>query len=90
MYVGGMIEAMVQVEALRLALQKTPLEKLKPEDVLQNGFYKIKNFSTGNLSATPLTYGPGDVEGVKAVRIDQVQKGKVVNLGTTWPIRHIY
>jgi ABC-type branched-subunit amino acid transport system substrate-binding protein len=90
MYVGGMLEAMVQVEALRLALQKTPLEKLKPEDVLQNGFYKIKNFSTGNLSATPLTYGPGDVEGVKAVRIDQVQKGKVVNLGTTWPIRHIY
>ncbi len=90
MYVGGMLEAMVQVEALRLALQKTPLEKLKPEDVLQNGFYKIKNLSTGNLSATPMSYGPGNVEGVSAVRIDQVQKGKVVNLGTTWPIRHIY
>jgi len=89
MYVGGMIEAMVQVEAIRLALQKTPLEKLKPEDVLQNGFYKIKNLSTGNLSATPLTYGPGDIEGVNAVRIDQVQKGKVVKIGTT-PTRHIY
>jgi hypothetical protein len=41
------------------------------------------------LSATPLTYGPGDIEGVNAVRVDQVQKGKVVNLGT-WPTRHIY
>jgi ABC-type branched-subunit amino acid transport system substrate-binding protein len=89
MYVGGMLEAMVQVEALRLAMLKTPLEKLKPADVLQNGFYQIKNLNTGNLSATPLTYGPGDIEGVNAVRVDQVQKGKVVKLGT-WPTQHIY
>jgi hypothetical protein len=65
------------------------LEKLKPADVLQNGFYQIKNLNTGNLSATPLTYGSGDIEGVNAVRVDQVQKGKVVKLGT-WPTQHIY
>ncbi len=86
---GGMLEAMVQVEAIRLAMQKTPLEKLKPTDVLNNGFYQIKNLYTGNISTTPLTYGPGDIEGVNAVRVDQVQKGKVVKLGI-WPIRNIY
>lgn len=89
MYVGGMLEAMVQVEAIRLAMQTTPLEKLKPIDVLQNGFYKIKNLDTGHLSATPLNYSKGDIEGVDAVRVDQVQKGKVVKVGV-WPTRHIY
>ncbi len=38
---------MTQVEALRLAMRKTPLEKLKPVDVLTHGFYQIKNFDTG-------------------------------------------
>lgn len=89
MYVGGMIEAMIQVEALRLALQKHPLEKLTPALVLQDGFYQIKNLSTGGLSATPISYSPNDVEGVNEVRVDQVQDGKVVKLGT-WPTRHIY
>ncbi|MHB8092645.1 MAG: ABC transporter substrate-binding protein [Syntrophales bacterium] len=88
-YVGGMLEAMTQVEALRLALQKTPLEKLTPADVLNNGFYQIKNLDTGDLSSVPITYGPGRIEGVDKVRVDQVQKGKVVKLGV-WPCRHIY
>lgn len=88
-YVGGLIEVMTQVEALRLALKEVPFEKLKPIDVLKHGFYKIKNLDTGGLSSTPLTYGPGKVEGVDAVRLDQIQKGKIVNLGF-WPCRHIY
>ena len=88
-YNGGFLEAMVQIEALRLAMQKTPLEKLKPADVLNNGFYKIKNLDTGGISSTPLSYGPGKIEGVDAVRIDQLQKGKVVKVGT-FPCRHIY
>jgi len=89
LYGAGLLEIMPQVEAIRLALKKTPLDKLTPADVLQNGFQQIKNFSTGGLSAEPLTYGPGNIEGVKAVRLDQIQKGKVVKLGT-WPTRHIY
>jgi len=88
-YMGGFIEVMTQVEALRLAMQKMPLEKLKPGDVLNYGFYQIKNFDTGGISATPLTYGPGKIEGVDEVRIDQLQKGKVKKLGF-WPCRHIY
>lgn len=88
-YMGGIIEAMTQVEALRLALKEVPFEKLKPVDVLMNGFYKIKNLDTGGLSSTPLTYGPGKIEGVDAVRIDQLQKGKIVKLGV-WPCRHLY
>ena len=80
---------MTQVEALRLALAAAPLERLKPADVLKNGFYRIKDLDTGGLSSTPLTYGPGKIEGVDAVRVDQLQKGKIVKLGV-WPCRHIY
>lgn len=88
-YVGGMLEGMIQTEALRLALQKAPFDKLKPADVLNNGFYQIKNLETGGLSSTPLTYGPGKIEGVDLVRVDQLQKGKIVKLGA-WPCRHLY
>ena len=89
LYVGGMIEVMTQVEALRLALQKEPFEKLTSRSVLEQGFYKIKDLDTGGISSVPLTYGPGKIEGIDKVRVDQVQKGKVVNLGV-WPSRHIY
>ena len=88
-YELGIIEAMTQVEALRLALKVAPSDKLKPVDVLKNGFYKIKNLDIGGLTNTPLTYGPGNVEGVNAVRIYQVQKGKAVDLGL-WPCHNIY
>jgi ABC-type branched-subunit amino acid transport system substrate-binding protein len=89
MYEAGILEGMIQVEALRLAMQKVPFEKLTRKDVLENGFFQIKNLDTGKISSTPLTYGPGDIEGVDQIRIDQVQKGKVVEVGLT-PLRHIY
>jgi len=89
MYVGGMLEAIIQVEALRLALKEVPFEKLTRVDVLNNGFYKIKNLETGGLSSTPLTYGPGKIQGVDAVRVDQLQKGKIIKLGV-WPCRQLY
>jgi ABC-type branched-subunit amino acid transport system substrate-binding protein len=89
MYEAGVLEGMIQVEALRLAMQKVPFKKLTPKDVLENGFFKIKNLDTADISSTPLTYGPGDIEGVDEIRIDQVQKGKVVKVGLT-PLRHIY
>jgi hypothetical protein len=57
--------------------------------VLEQGFYRIKNLETKGLSSTPITYGPGDIEGVDEIRIAQVQKGKVVEVGLT-PLRHIY
>jgi hypothetical protein len=85
----GLPMAMIQVEALRLALQKMPLKQLKPVDVLESGFYRIKNFSTGGLTSAPVTYGTGDVEGIDAVGVDQVQGDKIVRLGT-WPVRGLY
>jgi branched-chain amino acid transport system substrate-binding protein len=87
-YMGGMVEAMTQLEALRLALLKTPVDKLKPADVLNDGFYKIKNLDVGGI-VTPLTYGPGKIEGVDLVRVDQMVKGKIVHRGD-FPCRHIY
>jgi branched-chain amino acid transport system substrate-binding protein len=88
-YNGGFLEAMIQVEALRLTLQKVPFDKLTPRQVLENGFYQIKNLETGGISSTPLTYGPGKIEGVDAVRVDQLQNGKVIKVGV-WPSRHLY
>jgi len=89
MYEAGVLEGMIQVEALRLALEKVPFEKLTPRAVLEEGFYRIKNLNTGDISSTPLTYGKGDIEGVDEIRIDQVQKGKSVKVGSS-PVRHIY
>jgi ABC-type branched-subunit amino acid transport system substrate-binding protein len=89
MYVAGIIEAMTQTEAMRLTLKKVPFDQLTPRKVLENGFYKIKNLNTGGLSSTPLTYGPGDIEGVDEVRVDQIKNGKIVKQGT-WPCRHLY
>lgn len=87
--VVGLAKVMIQVEALRLALEKIPFERLKPADVLEYGFNRIKNFDTGGLTSTTVTYGPSDVEGIEAVRVDQVKGGKIVKLGT-WALRHIY
>ena len=81
-YELGLVEAMTQVEALRLALRDVPADRLKPIDVLNQGFYRIKGLDTGGLTSVPLTYGPGKAEGVDAVRLDQIQNGKVVRLGT--------
>jgi len=80
---------MVQVEALRLAMLEAPADELKPVDVLEYGFYQIKDFDTGGITSTPLTYAPGDVEGMDTVRVQQIQDGKIVEVGT-WPLRHIY
>ncbi len=88
-YFSGMAEVMTQVEALRLALKEVPFEKLTPQAVLEHGFYKIKNLNTGGMTSTPLTYGPGKVEGVDAVGVDQMRDGKAVRIGV-WPCRHLY
>jgi hypothetical protein len=89
MYLHGVVEAMIQVEALRLAMLEVPVGELTPVDVLEFGFYRIADLDTGGITSTPLTYGPGDVEGMDEVRVQQVQGGIVVDLGT-WPLRHIY
>jgi hypothetical protein len=88
-YFSGMAEVMCQVEALRLALKDVPMEKLTPAAVLEHGFHKTKNLDTGGMTSTPLTYGPGRVEGVDAVGVDQMQDGKAIRLGV-WPCRHLY
>jgi hypothetical protein len=88
MYQAGIIEGMIQLEAYRLALQTVVYEQLKPIDVLEKGFYQIKNLDTGGITSTPLSYGKGQVEGIDKVRLDQSQNGKVVYLGTS-PCRHI-
>ncbi|HEX2965053.1 MAG TPA: ABC transporter substrate-binding protein [Syntrophorhabdaceae bacterium] len=88
-YFGGLVEVMTQVEALRLALQKTPVEKLTPAIVLNDGFYQIKNLDTGGIASSPLSYSSGKIEGVDKVRVDQAKKGKVSKQGV-YPVRNIY
>jgi hypothetical protein len=89
MYGHGVVEAMLQTEALRLSMQNTPADQLTTADVLENGFYQIKNFDTGEITGSPLTFGPGDVVGMDSVVVHQVQNGKVVKLGA-WPVHNIY
>jgi hypothetical protein len=89
MYEAGVVEAMVQLEAQLLALQKVPFEKLTPAAVLTNGFYQIKNLPTGDITSTPLSYGKGKIQGVDQIRIDQVQNGKSVKVGMA-PVHDIY
>jgi hypothetical protein len=80
---------MVQVEALRLAMEEVPVGELTSADVLEHGFYKIQNFETGGITSSPLSYGADDVEGMDTVRVQQIQGGKIVEVGS-WPLRHIY
>jgi len=88
MYLHGVIEAMLQVEALRMAMTNIAADKLTSKDVLEKGFQMIKNFSTGDITP-PLTFGPNDPDGPDDVRVDQVQNGKVVFIGN-YPAHHVY
>jgi hypothetical protein len=90
MYVDGIVEAMTQIEAMRLALLNTgeTPDELTSADVLE-GYYGIKNLSTGGITGSPLTYGPGDVEGADECRIQQIQNGVIVDMGS-YPCHHIY
>lgn len=89
MYPHGIVEAMIQVEALRLALQEVSADQLTSADVLNQGFYKITDLDTGGIIPTTITYGPDDVEGADEVRVDQARNGQVELLGC-WPLRHLY
>lgn len=91
MYPHGVVEAMIQVEAIRLALINTgkSADKLTSADILNDGFLKITALDTGGIIPTTITYGIGDVEGAESVRLDQNQNGVDVLLGS-WPLRHVY
>jgi hypothetical protein len=88
MYLAGIVEAMIQTEALRLTMLEKPADQLTPVDVLEYGFYQIKNLNTGDMTP-PLTFGPSDVEGTSEMRVDQVQNGEVALLGI-YPCHGVY
>ena len=87
MYLDGIVEGMMQVEALRLAYLAKGKD-MTSEDVLKLGFWQLKDFNVGDLPISPLTFGEGDPQGLDMVRIHQVQNGKIVELGA-YPIRNI-
>jgi len=89
MYLDGIIEAMTQVEAYRLAFSQVAPDKLTALDVLQKGFQQIKDFSTGGITITPLTYSATLLEGVTQVRLQQVQNGVIKEIGA-YPLANIY
>jgi len=91
MYQHGLVEAMIQVEAIRLALINTgkSADELTSADVLNDGFFQISGLDTGGIIPTDISYGPGDVEGAEEVRLDRNEDGVDVYLGA-WPLRHVY
>lgn len=88
MYIDGIIEAMTQVDALRLAAQQVEPTKLTSQDVLEKGFWQIKDMDTGGMFVSNFTYGQNQVEGVNAVNLQQVQNGKIVEVGS-FPVQNI-
>jgi branched-chain amino acid transport system substrate-binding protein len=88
MYLDGIVEAMTQVEALRLAAMAVNPAELTNKDVLEQGFWQIKDLSTGDITISNLTYGQGDSQGVDTVRIQQVENQKIVEKGS-YPLRNI-
>jgi ABC-type branched-subunit amino acid transport system substrate-binding protein len=91
MYQHGVVEAMIQVEAIRLALINTgkSADDLTSADILDDGFFQISGLDTGGIIPTDISYGPGDVEGAEEVRLDRNEGGVDVLLGS-WPLRHVY
>ena len=88
MYLDGIIEAMTQIEALRLAAAAGDPAKLTAQDVLEKGYWQIKDLSTGGISISPYTYAKGDSQGVDKVRIQQVVGGKITEMGA-YPLQNI-
>jgi hypothetical protein len=86
MYLVGFTEAMTQVEALRLASLQVDPSKLTPQDVLEKGFEQIKDLDFKGIHTTAFTYGAGDRIGPDSVRLQQVQSGKIVDLGGNYPM----
>ena len=75
MYLDGIIEAMTQVEALRLAATQANPAELTSQDVLEKGFWQIKDMNTGGITVSNFTYGQGDSQGVDSVR-DPAGRGR--------------
>jgi ABC-type branched-subunit amino acid transport system substrate-binding protein len=88
-YVEGVIHGMMIVETTRLALEKVPYEKLTPGDIIKHGFYRMKDFDTGGLTSSPLTFGPGKHYGVETCPIYELMHGRQVLLGK-YPVRGLY
>ena len=51
--------------------------------MLEKGFWQIKDMDTGGIFVSKFTYAQDKVQGVDAVRIQQVQDGKIVDVGTS-------
>jgi hypothetical protein len=89
MYQHGVIEAMVQVEAIRLALINTgkSANALTSADIFTQGFLKITDLDTGGIIPGVINYSTGKVEGAQYVRIDKCWDGTTINIGSDFPIR---
>jgi len=74
----GINGAMVTVEALKKAGPDLTREKLR--DAMEN----IKDFKV-DFAPGPITFSPGEHNGLKAVNWLVLREGKVVNIGTKYP-----
>ena len=81
-YVTSWAQSMIMAEILRLALDNVGYDVLAKGDVEawraieEQGIKKLKNFDVGGLHG-PVSYDRGDNRLSKAVRVFQVQSGKI-------------
>ena len=67
-------------EAVRLALEKVPHDKLTPKALREYGFYRMKDFDPMGISS-PVTFGPERNYGATKANMRVVRGGKVAELG---------
>jgi len=70
-YVAMFLDAMLTGEAIKLALQKVPGNKLKRQDVLE-GFLRIKDFDSGGIVPSKITFNEEERVAMKKVRVDKI------------------
>ena len=70
-YVAMFLDAMLTGEATKLALQKVPGNKLKRQDVLE-GFLRIKDFDSGGIVPSKITFNEEERVAMKKVRVDKI------------------
>lgn len=70
-YVAMFFDAMLTGEAIKLALQKVPGDKLKRQDVLE-GFLRIKDFDSGGVVPSKITFNEEKRIAMEKVRVDRI------------------
>ena len=73
---SGAVGAFVIAQAIKLALEKVPFDKLNGPNLSKYGFQRIKNFQMFGDLMPPITFGPNLSRGSTKASVLQMKNGK--------------